>query len=103
MGENSSIKSIGRCIGNIVLHKLLVLHTERPESIKHLNDEIRDYSIDVFEKAQEFNWNSKDKEEIKMRAIKRLNNLVKNYPDLKLKEKETVPLIEETIFEILNV
>jgi len=47
MGKNSAIKSISKCIGNVVLHKLLVEHTNKPESKNHLENEIIEYSANV--------------------------------------------------------
>jgi len=55
MGKNSVMKSLGKCVGNVALHKILTRHTNRPESIQHLRDEIRDYGEDSAEKARCFN------------------------------------------------
>ncbi|MAG08050.1 hypothetical protein CMO89_01120 [Candidatus Woesearchaeota archaeon] len=101
MGKNKYIKSLGKCIGNIVLHKILVKHTNKPESEKHLSDEIRDYSADVFEKAQEFTWTDEEKEEIKDKAVNRVKHLIKNYPEFSFSEKEVLKLIEESMDEML--
>lgn len=101
MGKNSVIKSLGRCIGNVVLHKLLAGHTNKPESRNYLRSEIMEYSSDAFEKAQEFNWNEKDKEEIKNKSIERIKSLIKNYPDLPYNEEEAIRLIKETMNELL--
>ncbi len=100
MGKNSVIKSLGRCIGNVVLHKLLVEHTNKPESKNYLRNEIAEYGADAFEKAQKFNWNERDKEEIKNRSVERVKNLIKNYPDLSYNEKESVGLIKETMDDL---
>ena len=94
------MKSLGRCIGNIALHKILVRYTNRPESEKHLRDEIRDYGEDSFEKAKYFNWNSEEKIEIRAKAIKEMENLLPNYPDIKFNKNEIIELIDETMEEI---
>jgi len=95
------MKSLGKCIGNVALHKILLNHTKRPESKKHITDEITDYSADAFEKAQEYSWNCEEKEEIREKAVKRIKNLMKHYPDLVYKEKEAIKFIEETMDEMM--
>jgi len=101
MGKNSAIKSLGRCIGNVVMHKLLLKHTNKPESKHHLDSEIVEYSADAFEKAQEFTWNEKDKEEIKLKAIARVSRLREYYPDVKLDDKEIDKVVLEVMAEML--
>ena len=61
MGKNKIIKSLGKVIGNVAMHKLLLIYTSKPESKSYLKSEIMEYSADAFEKAQEFNWNENDK------------------------------------------
>ncbi len=97
MGKNSVIKSLGKCIGNVVLHKFLVEHTNKPESKNYLKNEVIEYTTDAFEKAQEFNWNKKDKEKIKELSLKRINNLIKNYSDVVYNKNKIEKLINETM------
>ena len=95
MGKNSSIKSLGKCIGNVVFHELLLRHTKIPESEKHINDEIRDYVFDVEIKAQEFSWTEEEKSEIEDRAFKRAINRTEKYPDLEYEESEIHDLLSK--------
>lgn len=101
MGKNSVIKSLGRCIGNVALHKLLIEHTNKPESKSYLKNEIIEYSGDAFEKAQEFNWNGDDKERIKELSINRIKSLLKNYQDVSYNEKEIEKFIKETMDDLM--
>ena len=101
MGKNRVIKSLARWIGNVVMHKLLLKRTSKPEAAGHLKSEIEEYGIDAFEKAQEFNWNEQDKKEIEEKAKERVENLIKNYLDIRYTEKEVEELIKETINELL--
>ena len=39
MGKNKAIKSIGRVIGNIVVHKITFKYTNNPESRNHIFSE----------------------------------------------------------------
>jgi hypothetical protein len=101
MGKNSVMKSLGKCVGNVALHKILTRHTNRPESIQHLRDEIRDYGEDSAEKARCFNWNDEEKAKIRERAIKIAeNDLIKNYPDVKFNKDEVIGLVDETMQEV---
>ena len=97
MGKNSSIRSLGKCVGNIVLHKLLLRHTNRPESKKHIMDEVKDYGADAREKAQEYSWTDKEKAEIEDKAHKKVKNSLEKYPDLDYEESEISSLILETM------
>jgi len=97
MGKNSVIQSLSRCIGNVVMHKLLLAHTNKPESKPKLKHEIEEYGEDALEKAQEFNWNEYDKEEIKEKSIERVHVLAEYYPDVKFEEKELEKFLDETL------
>ena len=102
MGKNSVIKSLGKCIGNVAMHKLLFIHTNKPESKNHLNYEIIEYSTDAFEKAQEYNWNEDDKIEIREKAVERVKNLKKHYNDVDFNDDEMENSVEEVMNEVLD-
>lgn len=101
MGKNNIIKSLGRCIGNVVIHKILVIKTNKPESKNYLRNEIIEYASDAFEKAQEFNWSEKDKEKIKELSRKRISNLLKNYHDVTYNSALAEELIKETMDDLM--
>ena len=101
MGKNSVLKSLARCIGNVVLHKLLLKHTNKPESKSYLINEIVEYGADAFEKTQMFNWNEKDKERIKELSLKRIRNLMRNYPDIDHGNSELEELIKDTMDDFM--
>jgi hypothetical protein len=102
MGKNKIIKSLGRCIGNVAMHKLLLLHTNKPESKSYLNFEVIEYGADAFEKAQEFNWNEKDKQEILDKSRERIKKLSHTYPDVKYSSKEMEEILKETIKDLFG-
>ncbi|MEK6800730.1 MAG: hypothetical protein AABY05_02255 [Nanoarchaeota archaeon] len=99
--KNFLIRSLGRCIGNVVMHKLLLEYTNKPESKGFIKNEIKEYSSDAFEKAQEFNWNVEDKEEIKELAIERVKNLSEGYKDVVYTDEKMEKFIDETIEEMM--
>ena len=101
MGKTAIIRSLAKCIGNVALHKIILKHTNKPESIKHLKDEIADYSADAFENAQMHSWSDKEKEEIKNKSLVRVKNLIKKYSDIKYEENEIGYYINETMKEML--
>ncbi|PIN91256.1 hypothetical protein COU57_01365 [Candidatus Pacearchaeota archaeon CG10_big_fil_rev_8_21_14_0_10_32_14] len=60
MGKNRDLKYLGKRIGNIVLHKLLVMHTNRPESKGFLRAEEVTYRDSAIKEAKKHNWNKRD-------------------------------------------
>jgi len=102
MGKNRIIKILGNIIGNIVVHKILVKHTNKPESIPHLSEEVGNYRDNAIETAQEFNWNKEDKNRISQRALKKFRkDMEKYYPDVKFPINEPEELVDETIKDII--
>lgn len=102
MGKDRTIKSLGKNIGNIVVHKILEKYTNNPEAIEHLKHEIIAYRENVLDIAREFNWNEKEKDKIKLEAINWLEKEMANdYSDVKFPIEEAERLIEDTLSEIL--
>ena len=82
MGKNSAIRTLGKRVGNVVLHKMLVKYTNKPESRKHLQNEEITYRDSAIKDAKEYNWNKEDYKELKIIAIKFIKNKSsKKYPD----------------------
>lgn len=94
--------SLGKCMGNIVLHKMLVRHTNKPESINHLQKEIEEYTNDVLQKAAEFNWNDYEKDEIANIALESFKKRILLYPDVVYDEREIEELVDETTNEVFD-
>lgn len=102
MGKNKLIKSLGKRIGNIVIHKILMKYTNIPESLHHLKSEVETYRDNVMESSQEFNWNDKDKSEIKSLALDKFKKDMKIfYSDVKFPKEEPEKIADETIEECL--
>jgi len=103
MGKNNIIKSLSRVIANISLHKLIVIHTNRPESRHFLESEIIEYRSLAYAKSQEFNWNDADKELIKNLSLKFLKNMRENkYQDISFSDKEAEKVVLDTIKSLLG-
>jgi hypothetical protein len=102
MGKNKLIKSLGKRIGNVVIHKILMKYTNKPESLSHLKSEVDTYRDNVMESSQEFNWSEKDKSEIKSLALDKFNKDIKAYyGDVRFPEGEPERMVDETIEECL--
>lgn len=96
------IKILGNIIGNIVVHKILVKYTNKPESVNHLIEEVGTYRDNALETAQEFNWNEKDKAKIEVRAFENFKReMEKKYSDVKFPINEAKKLVKETMDEII--
>ena len=101
MGKNSAIKTLGKRIGNIVLHVLLGKHTNRPESEGHLRNEELEYRNAAVKDAKEYNLNERDKGKLKDTALDFIKQKKdKKYPDVIFSIKEAEKLVEQ---EILNL
>jgi len=74
MGKNRILKTLGKRIGNVVLHKLLVKYTNRPESKGHLESEEIIYRDDAIKDSMKYNWNSDDKKLLKEIALEFIKN-----------------------------
>ena len=102
MGKNRIIKSLGNIMGNLAVHKVLVKHTNKPESVNHLKSEIEIYRDNSLEMASEYNWNEEDKAKIRLVSLKKFKkDMNSHYADVKFSMEEALGLIEETINEIL--
>ena len=102
MGKNKLIKSLGKRIGNTVIHKILIKYTNKPDSVQYLENEADAYRDNVLESSQDFNWSDKDKEEIKELALDKFNkDMKKFYADVEFPEGEPEKFIKETIEECL--
>lgn len=98
MGKNSVIKTLGKRIGNVVLHNLLIKYTNRPESINHLQNEEITYRDAAIKDAKKYNWNEEDKQAIKVQAIEFIKNKKdKKYTDIYFSTDEVDKLVEEEI------
>ena len=101
MGKNNAIKTLGKRIGNIVLHNLLVKYTNRPESRNYLQSEVLEYSNAAIKDAKEYNWNEKDKEELNLAAVEFIKQKKdKRYPDVNFSIKEAEDLVDKKIQDL---
>ena len=101
MGKNSSINSAGKVIGNVVVHKILEVYTNRPESVNHLGGEIIEYRNNAVQIANEFNWNASDKKRIKLEALKYFKlKMAKKYGDVKFPMGDAIKFLNQTMNEI---
>ncbi len=101
MGKDSVIKTLGKRIGNVVLHKLLIKYTNRPESIGHLQSEEVTYRDAAVKDAKEYNWNESDKNALKIQAIEFIKNKKdKKYSDVNFSLDEVTEFVEEEIIDL---
>lgn len=101
MGKKQAIKSLANSIALVSLHKILIKHTKKLESRKHLEGEVGDYSVDAFEKSQEYKWAKEELDEIKTRSIKETENKLKKYEDIKVEDQEIKEFVIDVMQELL--
>jgi len=98
MGKNRDIESLVRLMANTVVHKIIIKHTNRPESRHFLGSEIAEYRGQTEKIAEQRNWNEEDKKQIKEKALKKIKEKMSfKYPDVSFSEKEAGALVEEEI------
>jgi len=103
MGKKSAINSLSKIIANVTMHKILLKYTNKPESVNHLYYEIIEYRDTAISRAEEFNWNSLDKEKIKSNALKHFKKkMTEKYKDVKFPMKQAIKLLNQTIEEVIE-
>lgn len=102
MGKNRTISSLGRILGNIVVHKIVLKYGKKTESENHTFSEIVAYRDTAIGIGAEFHWNDLDKVEIRKEVynffIKKMNE---KYSHIKYPPKEANDVIDETIKECI--
>jgi hypothetical protein len=102
MGKNKTINSLGRIIGNIVVHRVVLKYGKKTESENHTSSEIVAYRDTAISIGMEFNWNNDDKVEIRKEVhnffIKKMNE---KYFHIKYSSKDAESIINETINECI--
>ena len=102
MGKKAAIRSLIVSVSLVSYHKMLHEKGDRPEAKRHLEDEIRNYSADAFEKAQEYKWSHDELQEIREKSVKRTAKILKNkYPDIKFTDAEIKEKVVDTMQEFL--
>jgi|SRR3989344_1680660 len=101
MGKNRDIKSVVVLLVNTVVHEIVAMHTNKPESKQFLKKEAIEYRGQAKEAFDLHTWNEFDKAHIKEKAIKEINKImVSKYLDVASKEKEVEALVDEEIHKL---
>ena len=101
MGKNSALKTLGKRIGNVVLHKLLVTYTNRLKSKSHLQNEEITYLDEAVKDARKYHWNEEDRQTLKIQAAEFIKNKRnKKYADVNFSLDEVEKLVEEEIISL---
>ncbi len=98
MGKNRDIEFLVRLLVNTVVHEIVIKHTHKSESKHFLDSEIIEYRGQTEKVAEQRNWNDKDKENIKEKALKKIREKLEfKYPDISFSEKEAKIFLEKEI------
>lgn len=104
MGKNRTRESLIREIANIIVHEIVVRHTNRPESVHFLESEIIEYKGKAERTSEEYTWNVDDKEYIKTKALKIIKEkLSTKYSDVKYIDGEVISRLKGMIKDINKV
>lgn len=98
MGKNRVLRTLGKRIGNVVLHKLLVKYTNKPESKGHLQSEEVEYRSAALRDTQEYHWSEEEKQALKKQALVFvMSRRSAKYEDVAFLSGEAEKLIDEEI------
>jgi len=96
MGKNKDIKSLIGLVADTVVHELVAMHTNRPESESFLKSEIAEYRGQAEESYEEHTWNEEDKVNIKNNALKEVaRRMTSKYPDVSFDESEIEEFVDK--------
>ena len=101
MGKNRDKESLIRLLANTIVHKIVLKHTNRPESKKFLSMEIIEYSGQTGKMAEQHTWNIGDKAYIIKKALKKIKEkLGSKYSDVSYNPKEVEILLDKELIEL---
>ena len=102
MGKKQDIISIAHAVALISVHKIVLHHTNKPESTAHLKNEIDGYSVEGFDKAQKHNWTQEELDEIQRASIRDTKNrMLKKYSDIHVTDSEIQEFVVDTLQDLL--
>ena len=102
MGKNRTRDSLTREVANIIVHEIVVRHTNRSESVHFLESEIIEYRNKAEKISETYNWNKDDKEYIKKKALELIKEkLATKYSDVNYSEQEVASKLSEIINDII--
>jgi len=103
MGKNGVMHTLQTVLGRIAIHKILLKKGNRLEAKKHLQDEIRDYSANIFELANSYTWTKSEIEMIMQKAVKDTRNFTKAYPDVEITQANIQEAVVDTMQELMMI
>lgn len=102
MGKNRDLESLIKLIVNIVVHEIVIRHTNRPESKHFLDSEIIEYRSQTEKTAKSHNWNNEDKKYVEEKALEKIKEkLGFKYPDINYSEQEAIKKLKEMINDLM--
>jgi len=102
MGKNRIRESLIREVANVVVHEILIKHTNRPESVHSVESEAIEYRSNAEKISETYNWNAENKNYIKDKALKMIKaKLVTKYSDIEYSEQKVINKLNEIIDDII--
>lgn len=102
MGKNRTRESLIREVADIIVHEIVIEHTNKPESMHFLESETIEYRHKAKKTSETYNWNTDDKEQVEKKALKLIKEkLAAKYSDVEYSEQEAVSKLSEIIKDIM--
>jgi len=104
MGKNSIIKSLGKVIGNLAVHKATLKFGDKPESEHHTSSEIVSYRNNGKYLGSGYNWNKEDKKLIRNQAFKYFfKKMKKKYSHINFTINDANNIIDKSMNECIFI
>lgn len=89
-------------IVNVIVHEILIINTNRPESRNFIRSEIAEYRGQTEKIAEEYNWNNEDKDYVEKKALQKAKEkLSLKYPDVKYNESMLKEILAQIIIDFM--
>lgn len=103
MGKNDDIEIVSNIITQAVIHKIVPDYSNKPESKDFMEKEEENYRNLSFKELKRRNWNSQDKQKIKDKIIKKVQNKISmKYSDIIIGKEELLERINRELLEYIR-
>lgn len=99
MGKNRDRESLIRMLVNVIVHKIVIVNTNKPESKSFLNSEIIEYRGQTEKLAISHKWNDEDKMYVFYKVVKKaVEKLESKYSDVSFRREDVEKLEKNEIW-----
>lgn len=103
MGKDRDRESLIRLLVNVIVHKIVLKNTNKPESEHFLSSEIIEYRGQTEKVAEQHCWSESDKDYIREKILKKIKEKMENkYSDVNFSMKDVEMLVDSEMKEVFG-